>query len=468
LNLGPAPPPTDRPRPTLIRDFPYRRVAVVLSGGGAFGAYEIGVFRALEALGLRPAILAGVSVGAINAVVWLAHGFRTGILEQAWSHLRGSSIGMRWATLVLRAVGVFIGAIAAVEILLTLAGSPELNVHAPFRRFRDAWGFEFSSMILECLTWLFVGMAGIATALLGGRLEEVLARLAPPTAPEGWHRWLGRALLAGAVLYLLIAVIGIPWPWRFHAVALAAGIAVWLANRPGRPRDLLRRLFLRLLPETRGRGLWGAATRRRLIEALVAQGNPARLVQGDTHLIISACSVDDGRMSYFVNWRNPAPQFRERVRRALGEVVEVLRPEDVVEAVVAASAVPVLFEPARFREHEYLDGGVFSNQPLHAVVADGADAILLVLVSPSSGPRASGREANAVELVARLQGELQNLPQGWSRAGDPARVCVVEPNEPLPGRMFGFDPANAVELMRHGERDGWLALERAGWLEHGA
>src|SRR3954470_24491392 len=47
------------------------RVAVVLPGGGARGAYEVGALSVLlpllEARGERPVILCGTSVGALNA-----------------------------------------------------------------------------------------------------------------------------------------------------------------------------------------------------------------------------------------------------------------------------------------------------------------------------------------------------------------------------------------------------------------
>jgi NTE family protein len=43
------------------------RIALVLQGGGALGAYQAGVYEALHAAGLEPAWVAGVSIGAINA-----------------------------------------------------------------------------------------------------------------------------------------------------------------------------------------------------------------------------------------------------------------------------------------------------------------------------------------------------------------------------------------------------------------
>lgn len=46
-----------------------RRVGLVLQGGGALGAYQAGVFQALDEAGFCPDWLAGVSIGAINAAL---------------------------------------------------------------------------------------------------------------------------------------------------------------------------------------------------------------------------------------------------------------------------------------------------------------------------------------------------------------------------------------------------------------
>ena len=40
--------------------------AFVLGGGGVLGAHEIGMLRALSEAGIRPDIVVGTSVGAIN------------------------------------------------------------------------------------------------------------------------------------------------------------------------------------------------------------------------------------------------------------------------------------------------------------------------------------------------------------------------------------------------------------------
>lgn len=47
----------------------FERIALVLQGGGALGAYQAGVFQALEEARISPDWIAGVSIGAINAAL---------------------------------------------------------------------------------------------------------------------------------------------------------------------------------------------------------------------------------------------------------------------------------------------------------------------------------------------------------------------------------------------------------------
>ena len=47
----------------------FDRIALVLSGGGALGAYQAGAYAALENCGVRPNWIAGTAVGSINAAI---------------------------------------------------------------------------------------------------------------------------------------------------------------------------------------------------------------------------------------------------------------------------------------------------------------------------------------------------------------------------------------------------------------
>src|ERR1700760_2275482 len=45
------------------------RIALVLQGGGALGAYQVGVYQALHEAGIEPDWVIGTSIGAINAAL---------------------------------------------------------------------------------------------------------------------------------------------------------------------------------------------------------------------------------------------------------------------------------------------------------------------------------------------------------------------------------------------------------------
>ena len=50
--------------------------AIVLSGGGGKGAYQIGVWRALRKLGIKYDIVTGTSIGSINGVLMVSNDFK--------------------------------------------------------------------------------------------------------------------------------------------------------------------------------------------------------------------------------------------------------------------------------------------------------------------------------------------------------------------------------------------------------
>lgn len=59
---------------------------LILQGGGALGAYEAGVYKALEERGLVPDVVVGVSIGAINGALIASQpkGKAAPVLEQFW------------------------------------------------------------------------------------------------------------------------------------------------------------------------------------------------------------------------------------------------------------------------------------------------------------------------------------------------------------------------------------------------
>jgi NTE family protein len=71
-----------------------RKVAFVLGGGGALGAYEIGMLRALLDKDIVPDLIFGTSIGAFNGVAIAADPTLASVdrLEEAWTTLDNSDV----------------------------------------------------------------------------------------------------------------------------------------------------------------------------------------------------------------------------------------------------------------------------------------------------------------------------------------------------------------------------------------
>ena len=68
------------------------KLGLVFSGGGGKGAYQIGVWKALEEIGLAEKVkaVAGTSVGALNALLFAQKNFS--LAEHLWLHIRQEDI----------------------------------------------------------------------------------------------------------------------------------------------------------------------------------------------------------------------------------------------------------------------------------------------------------------------------------------------------------------------------------------
>jgi NTE family protein len=69
------------------------QVVLVLQGGGALGAYQVGVFQALHESGIEPDWVIGTSIGAINGAIIAGNPpeLRMPRLETFWNHLRSGN-----------------------------------------------------------------------------------------------------------------------------------------------------------------------------------------------------------------------------------------------------------------------------------------------------------------------------------------------------------------------------------------
>ena len=64
--------------------------AIALEGGGAKGAYEVGVWQALEEAGIRYNAVSGTSVGALNGAMMVMRDMEGAV--RAWKDIRLSDV----------------------------------------------------------------------------------------------------------------------------------------------------------------------------------------------------------------------------------------------------------------------------------------------------------------------------------------------------------------------------------------
>ena len=165
------------------------KTAFVLSGGAALGAIQAGMLSALYEREIRPDLVVGTSVGAINAA-FIASRPQTldtaGELAEIW---RG--IG-RGDVFPLNPVAGFLGFFGARDHLVPDAGLRRLlEEHLEFERLQDA-AIELHVIATDVLSGTEMRLSR------GNALEAVMASAAIPGvfAPVPWH---GKELMDGGV-----------------------------------------------------------------------------------------------------------------------------------------------------------------------------------------------------------------------------------------------------------------------------
>jgi NTE family protein len=80
----------------MTKRTPFERIALLLQGGGALGAYQAGVYQALAEADLHPDWVAGISIGAINSAIIAGNPpeLRVQRLREFWETVSASPFGI--------------------------------------------------------------------------------------------------------------------------------------------------------------------------------------------------------------------------------------------------------------------------------------------------------------------------------------------------------------------------------------
>ncbi len=339
-------------------------LALVLSGGGARGDFEVGAVECIYERGFRPDILVGTSVGAINAAK-LAEG-EVGS-DQGLQGLRKIWLSLLWNS--------------------------------------DMWGPE---------AWIKKIDPVLANALINGSMPRISGPISTPApSAAGWP---------GELAYgFNNLIIGASWLTQ-DGQALLTAIGQFVSARAlFNLKPIEARILYGGLDETRVRAWADTGKKLRLAAVNLETGklryvtetgavvesdhvSPVQFVRETTprikQLEADIAAVRDEISNLQADLMTAAPGAKAglvgQIRTLHTQLTSLLAQLDnakihlplaplrvsVAEGAIASSSIAVVFPPARLGDGFYVDGGHRDILPLKAALDLGANNVIAVLASP--------------------------------------------------------------------------------------
>jgi len=363
------------------------RVGVVLSGGGARGAYEAGVLMAFQDAQVPTHIIAATSVGSINAASFAAHSEgqigKAEALVDAWMDLTPATLGIDWSRYIFLLAGLVAASAGIGNFLWLWMQDRGIFLQTTHPKF----------------TWFALGVAGISILLFADKLSYVgyvglkfiRKRDWEPDWRKTWVSFGANLLVWGfIVLFLGFTYIHLPLDGNgsfrmtphvpmIFAILIALGLYRVLQD----PLSKLSHRFLRMPLRT---GLFPNFDRIKFLRARIPED---KLRNSAIRVIMTATDIQRGAARFFSNasvdvLASDPGAHEEFVRR------EVESPQDLVLAAVASSAYTFAYEAVTMDGRLWTDGGIMTNQPVLPALRLGADVLFLVLIAPLEGADQTG------------------------------------------------------------------------------
>ncbi len=153
---------------------------------------------------------------------------------------------------------------------------------------------------------------------------------------------------------------------------------------------------------------------------------------------------------------------------------DIASTEELIDILMATSAVPVAFPPRQLEGHGlWVDGGLVKNTPVQAAVDRGAEEIFVVLLHPE---RITACPTNMLQLIARCLDivldasarkeievmEVYNrlLAEGAKEAAGHRRIDIrlIQPRKPVDTTLLDVSPRMSRALIQEGYEDALAAL----------
>ena len=459
------------------------RVGVVLSGGGARGAYEAGVLLAFQDARMPTHIIAATSIGSINAAFYAAHSATTvGNAEpavEAWLDITPTAVGIDWFRYILVLAGLTAVTAGIGNLFRQWAGEHGVYIH----------------LLRPKLTWVALALTGAAVLFYYDKLSYLFHVARNRISRSRWKpdsRKTTESLVANVVvwscaaLFLQVAHLHVSprqilsstsdMPLLFAATLFCLVLGVFYRKRISEFSHDFLRLPLRS-------GLFPNFERTRFLRERI----PARgLRNSPIRVAMTAAEVSTGTEKCFTN-ATESDLLGDPGADSGFVTTETSHATNLLLAVIASSAFPIVYEAVPMQRGMYTDGGIVSNQPIRPALRLGADILFLVMMRPGEQERSEiktfldlGIRAIDILTAQNLKSDLKMLKsvnrlcaQYASQIGlRPEQVQVhlgeksyrymkaftIAPSEDLAAGVLDFEGALTAPAILQGYRDGQRAV----------
>lgn len=464
------------------------RIGVVLSGGGARGAYEAGALMAFQDAQIPTHIITASSVGSINAASYASHSEglvgKADSLVQAWIDLTPATLGIDWSRYILLLAGLVAASAGIGNFIWEWFQEHGIYLHAHHPR----------------ITWLSLASAGIAILFFADKLSYIIYVALPFLRKGRWEVDRSKALLSAVgnllvlgflVLFLGFTHLHVMNPDESHPLEFSAplplailALLIWGLYRLLRePLSRLSHRFLRLPLRT---GLFPNFERTRFLRARISQ---EKLAHSAIRVIMTATDIQHGTGRFFSNAPIDVLAADPGVHQDFVRH-EVEQPRDLVQAAVASSSFTFAYEAVPMEGRLWTDGGIITNQPVLPALRLGADVLFLVLLTPLQGGDDTGSIQTFLDVGIHAVDILisKNFRSDIAMLNNINRLCTayaaevgvkpeqleleigeqryryvksftIAPQEPLPALTLDFDGEIIGPVIVQGYKDATLVIQ---------
>ncbi|WP_066389242.1 patatin-like phospholipase family protein [Neobacillus mesonae] len=423
-------------------------VGIVLSGGGARGDFQVGAVRYLYERNIRPAVLTGCSVGAINAIK-LAEGEGDGNdsnrgyrgLIKIWSELNSNNDMWKeeqWLTNIKN---------SKVAAFLKQSADSQFGTAA----------LEMGKLFLGPIGWVWVARDLAQTVKDLEEFKSELDKVVNARSRSLYNLGPIQAKMYDPSKLDLSKIQKSGIKLRLAAVALESGNLRYVTETGEIvERDNTTRVHAPTLLAPECQSIAGKikdlkSERDGLQEEMKKAVGSGKAAIGARIRRINVEIIQLNNQLRTCNAAHPTPSNPLRV--------------DLIQGTLASASIPLAFPPVKLGNENYVDGGVREILPIQAAIQEGATDVYAIIASDSTVDAArsvvSGKllpsfdvgVANIVDVAGRAANDIMTNetvlnetepPLGWG-----VNVTIIQPNFDIRDIMT-IDPGLIDIRMAHG------------------